>query len=44
MQFDKIAFNGTWRIYFQLQVDVKLKTLVYVSQDAKGNNFSAVES
>lgn len=37
MQFDKFLFKGTWGIYFQLQVDIKQKTLEYVSLDAKGN-------
>jgi len=38
MQFDKIFFKGTWGIYFELQVDIKQKTLLYVSQAANGSN------
>lgn len=36
MYFNKIYFKGVWGIYFQLQVDVNLRVLVYESQDAKG--------
>lgn len=38
MQFDKIFFKGTWGIYFELQVDIKQKTLLYVSQAANGSS------